>query len=154
MHSIHIGISCNNDIIIAKAFICRLQYSMHAEKIEFFIFINHFFGQAKTVQRLTTQTEHGLSLYFPDFGNGSAGTIAFCDKNGTFLLFLENFFFILSCRFIIVMKATVTQLLVMKIGFLRPFIRQFFNSGNSFLSFSLCSILFFNASAVVGFLCR
>src|SRR6266487_3161449 len=98
------------------------------QQIEFFIFINHFFGKTKTIQWFTTQAKNSLRFYISCLSDGTAGTVAFGNKNGRLILFGKIFFLAFGWQFITQMNSTVTKLFIMKISFLRSFIRQLFYS--------------------------
>ena len=49
MHTIHIGISGNHHIIKTETFQSFFDIQCMLQQVEFFIFVNNFLGQAKTI---------------------------------------------------------------------------------------------------------
>ena len=73
VHSVHIGIGCNYYLVVAQIIQALLNVQGCLQQVELLILINHLFGQAVAVQRLTTQTEYRLGIYVTALGDGSAG---------------------------------------------------------------------------------
>jgi hypothetical protein len=92
------------------------------QQVKFFVFINHFFGHAKAIQRLATQAEHGLGIHIACFSDGplaeSPSVIrwycSFAAQSG--LLFLST-----AARRS--GAPAVAQLFIMQVCFLCAFIR-------------------------------
>ena len=143
MHAINICIRRKYNIIITQFFIAIFYIKRMLQQIKFFIFINHFLGKAKAIQRLTTQTKNCLGFHIPGFCNRAAGAIPFCDKDGCFETPCIYFIFVFSFRDIIKMIAAIPEFFVMEICFFCSFVGQFFYTGQFLtLSFILFNPLF------------
>src|SRR5688572_28954808 len=105
------------------------------KQVEFFILINNFFSKPIAIQRLSTQAKNCLCIYITRFCYRSARTITFRNKDGCLFLFFEYGFCIFSGSFIIVMKLTIPEFFIMKIGFFSTLVCQLFYSCQLF-SFS------------------
>src|SRR5215204_2744124 len=90
MHAINVGISCNNNVVIAKTFIRFFDIQSMLQKIEFLIFIYYLFRKSEAVKRFSAQTKYSLRFNTACLRDGSAGTIPFCYEDGTFLLLFQN----------------------------------------------------------------
>src|SRR6478672_3326017 len=141
MHSIHISIGCNYNIIVSQAFIAFFNIKCMLQEVELFIFIHYFFGKTITVERFTTQAKYSLGIHAAGLSDGATGTITLGNKYGGFFLFFYDEFFVLPCWFVVVMKFTIPEFFIMQVGFFGSFVGEFFNSGELF-SFPL---ILFNA---------
>src|SRR5690606_8259288 len=111
----------DDDVVVAQSIEAILDIQCVLQQVEFLIFIDDLFGQAKTVERLPLQTKHRLCLHIPGFGNGATGRITLCNKNGRLLI---------TFMFITKMYLAVTQFSVVQRSLLGTFIGQFLDTGN------------------------
>ncbi len=65
MHAIHIGIRCNNNVVITKIFISVFDVQSRLQQVELFVLINNLLGETETIQRLAFQTEYSLCGHIP-----------------------------------------------------------------------------------------
>src|SRR5687767_8992464 len=122
MHSIHISIGSYNNIIISETFQPFFNIQCMLQKVKLLIFINNFFCQAETIERLSPETENRLCFYVSCLGDRSTCAVTFGNKNGALFLFCKKFFFPFGRWLIIEMIAAVPQFFIMKIRFFGSFI--------------------------------
>ena len=93
VHPVHIGVGSNHHPVVPQVFERIFNVQGVLQQVELLVLIHDFLGQTITVKGFTTQAEHRLGVYIPRFGNGTAGRIAFRDKNsGGEPNFLRAFF--------------------------------------------------------------
>ena len=128
VHTVHIGIGRYNHFIITQSLYAVFYVQCGLQQIEFFVFVNHFLGQAERIEWFTTEAEYSLCVYIPAFGDGTACRVTFGDEDARFLF--QPFAF-----HIVQVDTAITQFPVVQIGFLSTFTCQFRNSGNSLAFF-------------------
>ena len=60
MHTIHIGIGCNDDRVVTQVLHTILDIERRLQQVKLLILVHDLLRQAIAVQRLTTQAEHSL----------------------------------------------------------------------------------------------
>jgi hypothetical protein len=101
VHTIHIGIGSNYNVIVTQPFIPFFNIQCVLQQVELFVLIHHFLRERKTVQRFTAQAEYGLRFHVARFGNGTARRVTFGNKDGAFLGLLQ-YGFLIAARWLIV----------------------------------------------------
>jgi hypothetical protein len=81
VHSVHIGIGCNNNLVVTQIVNAFFNVQRCLQQVEFFVFVNHFFGESEGIQRFPPQTENGLRIYIARFGDGTTGRVTLGNKN-------------------------------------------------------------------------
>ena len=128
MHAVHIGIGGHYHLIIPESVETVLYVQCRLQQVELLVLVNHLLCQPERVKRLSAQTEHGLCVHVAAFRDGTAGRISLGNEDRTLqtrvVLPLFRPFQIVQ------MNTAVTELAVMKIGFLGAFPGNLRHSGN------------------------
>ena len=83
MHTVYICVGTDYDLVKIQIFYSIFYVERMLEQVEFFVFVDYFFGHAIAIERLTPQTEYCLCLDITGFGQRTGSTISFCDKQGS-----------------------------------------------------------------------
>ena len=121
VHTVHIGISCYNHLVVSKPFHAVLDIEGCLEEVEFFVLINYLLGESIRVERFTTETEYGLRIHIAALGDRTTCRIPLGDEDTGFFLFVA--------LGIVQMETAITELPVVKIRLLRPFTSQLGDTG-------------------------
>ena len=134
MHTVHIGIGCDNHLIIPEPLDTVLYIKGSLQQVELLVLINDLLGQSVSIQRLTPQREDRLRLHITNLGNRTARRVPLGN---------ENTALVLPIAFgIVVVYAAITQLAVIQIRFLRTFPCQLRNPRYRFAFLFRCQYLF------------
>ena len=81
MHTVHIGIGCDNHLIIPEPLDTVLYIKGSLQQVELLVLINDLLGQSVSIQRLTPQREDRLRLRITDLGNRTARRVPLGNEN-------------------------------------------------------------------------
>ena len=112
MHAVDICICGDHHIIIAQGVEAVLDIEGVLEEVELLILIDHLFGQAKAVERLSTKAEYSLGIDVARLGDRTTRGVALRDEKGRLQAHSAIFFIF----FVAVVSAAVTQLFVVEVG--------------------------------------
>ena len=84
VHAVHIGIGGHDDFVVAQSVDAVLDVECRLQKVELFVFVDHFLGQSVGVERFSPQAEHGLRIHVPALRDGAAGRVALRNEDAAF----------------------------------------------------------------------
>ena len=80
VHSVIIGIGCNNDAVVAQVIHVIFHSKGIDEQVELFIFSHSLAAFLVAVDRFSPEAEHCLRVCPAGFGDGSACRVSLCDE--------------------------------------------------------------------------
>ena len=80
VHAIDIGIRCDYYLVVTDVFDAFLDVEGGLQEVELLVFIDHFFGESVTVERLAPQTEHSLCIDVAALGDAAARRVTLRDE--------------------------------------------------------------------------
>ena len=129
VHAVDVGIGGDDDAVVTQVFDAVFDVEGVLEEVEFLVFVNDFFGEAKAVQGLSFEGEDGLGFGVAGFGDGTGGGIALGDEDHGFR---SQFVFGVEVDF------AIAEFAVVEVGFFGAFVGDLFDAGDVFaLAFAL-----------------
>ena len=127
MHTVHVGISRDNHLVVAQVLEAVFDVEGGLEQVPFLVLVHDFLGKAVAVLRLTAQAEYCLGLGVACRGDGTGGGITLGNKNHG--LALERVLRVGEVH------AAVAELLVVEVCLLGALVREFLDAGQFLAQF-------------------